>query len=1344
MSALQITAIVLCLIVPSLGWILLFRRVWKYSQVFRMGTADPTRTDRPLQRTWVVIKEFLFHTRMKRLPIVSLAHWFVAVSFFVLFSTLVNAFFQLVWPEFRLPIIGHFPPFEWLVELLGWGGLVGIIALILIRQKNHPRKAAGIHGRRSRFFGSTWWQAYYVEATILGVTIMILLLRSLEARMVQIQNPEESLALHFPLTGWMAGMWTRFGAGTEALPQLYEAIYIFAMLKILISFAWMIVISCQPTMGVAWHRFLAFVNIWFKREASGRTALGAVRPMLSPAGTPMTLADIEAMGEEEPAEGEEPAEPRMGVGKAEDFSWKSLLDFTTCTECGRCQSQCPAWNTDKPLSPKLLVMTLRDHAHEKAPWILASEDTRHDEPKHIKRLEEIPLIGDTGYEEKYPLGAYDALGPDAIIDTDVLWSCTTCGACVEQCPVDIEHVDSIIDMRRHQVLIESAFPGELGGLFKNMEGKGNPWGMAPKARMDWAKGLAFDVPVVGADVEDLSAVDYLFWVGCAGAYEDRAKKTTRAVAELLHTAGVTFAVLGEGESCTGDSARRAGNEILFQMLASQNIEILNESKATKIVVTCPHCLNTLKNEYPMFGGNYEVIHHTQLLNRLVRERKLTPVSRPDVASTKDVASTGRSVTYHDPCYLGRHNHVYAPPRELLGALPGVSYAEMARSKEKSFCCGAGGARMWMEEKLGERINANRTAEAVATGADRIAIGCPFCRVMLSDGLNAQKENGTARAEVEVVDVAQMLLAAVRAPVERAPEVASAPAGAAPGASAPAPAGEFADEVEAAKAAGETDADTSGANAEDTAAAPAPAEAVERAEEEAKQAPVGGGETDETEATEPAEAAGAESEAAPEAKAAEPAPTEAEAAPEAEAKPAGAMPKGKMSAAEALAAMGGAAAAGGVAAQAADQPERAEAKADAEADVAEAKAEPEVTAEAPAAAEAAEEPTPAATGAPAEAAAPAKAAPSASGAAAWAALREKLGDRKMMPASEALAVLGAAPAAAAPAAAPAEAEAAPAEAAPVAPEPEPAAEAEAPEAKPEPAEPESAQPAAVAEAPPAEAASAPEAKAEAPTPEPKPEAPAAKAAAAAAPVAGAVATGGAAAWSALREKIGDRKMIPASEAMSVLGSLPADVKAAEPEPTPEPAAAAPEPAAEPAAQVKAEPTPEPEAKSAPEPDATPEPAAEPTAEVAAQPAPEPEAQPEPAPAAKKPVKLASVLKKSGAAAAAGATAAAAASAATDDKPEAKAAPEPEAKAAPEPEAKAAPEPEAKEAPEPEPKAAPEPEPKPAPAAEAAEQSAAAAAAPAQPAASNGQWAKLREALGDRTTMPASEAMKILGG
>ena len=277
------------------------------------------------------------------------------------------------------------------------------------------------------------------------------------------------------------------------------------------------------------------------------------------------------------------------------------------------------------------------------------------------------------------------------------------------------------------------------------------------------------MPVVGNDVEDLTAVDYLFWVGCAGAYDDRAQKTTRAVAELLHTAGVSFAVLGDGETCTGDPARRAGNEFLFQMLAQANVEVLGEAKAGRIVVTCAHCFNTLTNEYPQLGGQYEVIHHTQLLNRLVRDRRLVPLARPDRADSTGVASTAATVTYHDPCYLGRHNGVYAPPRELLGALPGVELKEMPRNSERSFCCGAGGARMWMEEKLGTRINATRTAEAVATGAERIAIGCPFCRVMLSDGLSAAQADGSAPDAVEVVDVAQMLLAAVRpAPATRPP------------------------------------------------------------------------------------------------------------------------------------------------------------------------------------------------------------------------------------------------------------------------------------------------------------------------------------------------------------------------------------------------------------------------------------------------------------------------------------------------------------------------------------------------------------------------------------------------
>ncbi len=340
-----------------------------------------------------------------------------------------------------------------------------------------------------------------------------------------------------------------------------------------------------------------------------------------------------------------------------------------------------------------------------------------------------------------------------MVDPDVLWSCTTCGACVEQCPVDIEHVDHIVDMRRNQVLMESAFPTELGGLFKNLEKNSNPWGMAPRLRMDWAKKLPFEVKQVGADIEDLSEVEYLFWVGCAGAFEDRAKATTAAVAELLHTAGVDFAVLGDGESCTGDPARRSGNEFLFQMLAMANVEVLTELKATKIVVTCAHCFNTLSNEYPQLGATFEVVHHTQLLNRLVRERKLVPVAPADGGSTP--------VTYHDPCYLGRHNHIYTPPRELIESIPGVAFAEMPRHGEKSFCCGAGGARMWMEEKIGTRINANRTAEAVATGAKQIAVACPFCRVMLSDGLTAQQAEGTAGDDVAVTDIAQMLLAAVR-------------------------------------------------------------------------------------------------------------------------------------------------------------------------------------------------------------------------------------------------------------------------------------------------------------------------------------------------------------------------------------------------------------------------------------------------------------------------------------------------------------------------------------------------------------------------------------------------------
>jgi Fe-S oxidoreductase len=303
--------------------------------------------------------------------------------------------------------------------------------------------------------------------------------------------------------------------------------------------------------------------------------------------------------------------------------------------------------------------------------------------------------------------------------------------------------------------MESDFPSELNGLFKGLENKGNPWNQSPRGRLDWAKALPFEVPVVGRDVEDLTGVEYLFWVGCAGAYEDKAKKTTQAVAELLHLAGVSYAVLGNSETCTGDPARRAGNEFVFSQLALENVETLTEAKASKVVVTCAHCLNALKNEYPQVGVSLEVVHHTQLLNRLVRDGKLTPVAPPEGTVA------GRKITYHDPCYLGRHNEIYDPPRELLAALPDATYAEMPRNRQRSFCCGAGGARMWMEEKIGTRINVTRTEEALATGADSIATGCPFCRVMLTDGLTAKQADGSAPETTEVIDVAQLLLESVR-------------------------------------------------------------------------------------------------------------------------------------------------------------------------------------------------------------------------------------------------------------------------------------------------------------------------------------------------------------------------------------------------------------------------------------------------------------------------------------------------------------------------------------------------------------------------------------------------------
>lgn len=741
----QLAAIIVSLVLTVVGVALITRAVAQIYRFVRLGQSVPagSRTDDPKQRTITLIKEFVGHTRMNRWGIVGVAHWFVAVGFLTLGLTIVTAYGQLFKADWVLPYIGTFLPYEVYIEFIALGTTVGILVLIAIRQLNLPSRA----GRKSRFTGSKMGQAYFVEAIILIIGAAIMLLRGLEGALHHVDSYGPAYFASYPLVLAFKGL---------SVETLQNLVYLFAMIKLGTTMIWAITVGLNTNMGVAWHRFLGFPNIWFKRNADGDVALGALLPMTS--------------GGKE-IDWEDPAEDAVfGVSQVEQFSWKGILDFSTCTECGRCQSQCPAWNTGKPLSPKLLIMSLRDHAHAKAPYLLAGggKDMEGNEKATAEQLKDVPAAA-LAEAERPLIGTAEENG---VIDPDVLWSCTTCGACVEQCPVDIEHIDHIVDMRRYQVMIESAFPSEAGTMLKNLEKKGNPWGLAKKARVEWTKEVDFEVPIVGKDVEDLTEVDYLYWVGCAGALEDRAKKTTKAFAELLHIAGVKFAIMGGDEKCTGDSARRLGNEPLFQQLGQENVAMLNMAygeddedtttkkpkSSKKIVATCPHCFNTIANEYPQLGGEYEVIHHTQLLQHLIDEGKLIPVTPVEGL-----------ITYHDPCYLGRHNKIYTPPREIIAKVPGLRNEEMHRHKERGFCCGAGGARMWMEERIGKRVNNERVDEALALNPDIVSTACPFCLVMLTDSVNGKKNDGQAKESIQVVDVSQLLLESVKTPADPAGE-----------------------------------------------------------------------------------------------------------------------------------------------------------------------------------------------------------------------------------------------------------------------------------------------------------------------------------------------------------------------------------------------------------------------------------------------------------------------------------------------------------------------------------------------------------------------------------------------
>jgi Fe-S oxidoreductase len=584
-----------------------------------------------------------------------LMHAFIFWGFIVLFPTIVIAMVGAVDRHQTIPWLGAQGWFAALADLFVVLVLLGVVTAVVIRKVVKP----------ARFEGSHRGEADLILAMIAGVVITLACWHG--ARIAAGLN--EWPAGWSPVSQALSHL---FGHGTTA--RVFERVFVWAHIAFILGF-----LAYLPH-SKHLHIATAAVNVFFARTRRR----GRLEPLR------FDVPDDQI---------------RFGVGTVADLTWKEIVDGFSCTECGRCQDVCPAHSTGKLLSPKLLIMGVRDQIFAEGPLALA------------------------GGEGLTPIGGNG--GPEVMI-----WDSGTCGACVEVCPVSIEHVDHIVDLRRQLVMVDSSFPAEAEPMLRDVEKASNPWGKPQVERASWADDLGVRVLEPGDP-----APDVLYWVGCAASFDERARESAVSTATLLQAAGVDFAILGPRESCTGDPARRMGNEYVFQEFAQQNVATLDGAGVKKIVASCPHCFNTLANEYPDFGGNYEVVHHSEFLAELVRDGRLAP------------AGSETSITYHDSCYLARHNDVLEGPRELVAAVG--KPVEMKRSGKNTFCCGAGGAHMWMEER-GTPINDARVSEAADTGAETLAVACPFCTVMLDDGVRA------AGKQLRVVDVSTLLVEALPA------------------------------------------------------------------------------------------------------------------------------------------------------------------------------------------------------------------------------------------------------------------------------------------------------------------------------------------------------------------------------------------------------------------------------------------------------------------------------------------------------------------------------------------------------------------------------------------------------